>query len=154
MHSFASEFGFNENETVALLGAQIIQDFLASGWWERRTSSTIDIGTSGQRSSRSAFGQSTGNDVSGHYKHHSLPFFFLSWPFLVEGVLGSKNLFSKNWRECPKTQGYTSFQTPLAILDWVGGEVLQVVRRCRRLASAPSAARLLFFLLSINIQWA
>ena len=45
------------------------------------------FGTSVQRSSRSAFGGSTGNDVSGHYKHHYflsfLFFFFLrSLPFL------------------------------------------------------------------------
>ena len=34
----------------------------------------------------------------------SPPFFFSpSRPFLIEGVLGSKNLFSKSWRERPKT---------------------------------------------------
>ena len=49
----------------------------------------------GRRSSRSAFGQSTGNDVSGHYKRHYLPpptFFPPSSTFLIEAVLGSKNL--------------------------------------------------------------
>ena len=54
--------------------------------------------------------RSTGNDVSGHYFHHYLfilffpPFFFFffffpffspSQPFLIEGGLGSKNLFSE-----------------------------------------------------------
>ena len=65
------------------------------------------IGTSVRRSSRSAFGRSTGNDVSGHYKRHYFLFsFFFSSPsstFLIEGVLGSKNLFSESWRERPKT---------------------------------------------------
>ena len=51
-----------------------------------------DIDTSVRRSSRSAFGRSTGNDVSGHYKRHSFLFFpfFFSSPsstFLIEGVL-------------------------------------------------------------------
>ena len=32
------------------------------------------FGTSVRRSSRPAFGRSTGNDVSGHYKHHYLSF--------------------------------------------------------------------------------
>ena len=61
------------------------------------------IGTSVRRSSRSAFGRSTGNDVSGHYKRHYFLFFFLfflfsspSSTFLIEGVLGSKNLFSES----------------------------------------------------------
>ena len=46
---------------------------------------------------------------SGHYFHPSFPFSFffpffpLSRPFLIEGVLGSKNLFSESWRERPKT---------------------------------------------------
>ena len=38
---------------------------------------TESIGTSVQRSSRSAFGRSTGNDVSGHYKWH---YFLLVFP--------------------------------------------------------------------------
>ena len=42
------------------------------------------FGTSGQRSSRLAFGRVTGNDVSGHYKYHyflfPLPAFFSSVP--------------------------------------------------------------------------
>ena len=44
---------------------------------------------------RSAFGQTTGNDVSGYYFHHSFPVFFPppSSPFLIEGMIGSKNLF-------------------------------------------------------------
>ena len=31
------------------------------------------------------------------------PFFSPSRPFLIEGVLGSKNLFSESCLECPKT---------------------------------------------------
>ena len=50
------------------------------------------IGTSVQRSSRSAFGRLTGNDVSGHYKHHHFPFILRHNLFFIEGVLGSKNL--------------------------------------------------------------
>ena len=63
-----------------------------------------DIGMSVRRSSRSAFGRSTGNDVSGHYKRNYFLFFFFlfsffsspSSTFLIEGVLGSKNLFSES----------------------------------------------------------
>ena len=47
---------------------------------------------------------------SGHFFHPSFPFLFFplfffppSQPFLIEGVLGSKNLFSESWRERPKT---------------------------------------------------
>ena len=58
----------------------------------------------------------TGNDVSGHYFHHYFlffPVFFFffsrfffsppSSPFLIEGVLGSKNLFSESDSKCPIT---------------------------------------------------
>ena len=49
----------------------------------------------------------TGNDVSGHYKRHYFLFFLFSFffffffsspssTFLIEGVLGSKNLFSES----------------------------------------------------------
>ena len=99
------------------------------------------IGTSVRRSSRSAFRRLTGNDVSGHYKRHYFlsffSFFFLffspSSTFLIEGVLGSKNLFCESCLKCPKTQGQTPFQTPSAILGpLAGGAALQAVRRCRR----------------------
>ena len=66
-----------------------------------------DIGMSVRRSSRLAFGRSTGNDVSGQYKHHYFLFLFSffspSSTFLIEGVLWSKNLFSESCLECPKT---------------------------------------------------
>ena len=50
-----------------------------------------------KHSSRPAFRQSTANDISGHYKQHYFLFssFSLSSTFLIEGVLGSKNLLSK-----------------------------------------------------------
>ena len=44
-----------------------------------------------------------------------------SRPFLIEGVLGSKNLFSESCLGCPKTQGKTPFQTPSALLGPSGG---------------------------------
>ena len=37
---------------------------------------------------------------------------------------------------------HISYFSHFAILDKAGGEVLQAVRRCRRLASAPGASRL------------
>ena len=43
------------------------------------------IGMSVRRSSRSAFGRSTGNDVSGHYKRH----YFLFFLFLLRRLLFS-----------------------------------------------------------------
>ena len=73
---------------------------------------------------RSAFGQWTaGNEVVANilislfstFLHSSL------LPFLIEGVLGSKNLFSESWPERPKSSGYTPFQTPSAILGPPGG---------------------------------
>ena len=45
------------------------------GLTEKRTQRVF--GTSVRRSSRSAFGRSTGNDVSGHYYRHSFSFLFL-----------------------------------------------------------------------------
>ena len=57
--------------------------------------------------------RSTGNDVSGHYFHHYFLFFLLFFSFflffspssifLIEGVLGSKNLFSKSGSKWPIT---------------------------------------------------
>ena len=70
---------------------------------------------------RAAFGRSTaGNDVVATI-FISLFLFFLffsppSRPFLIDGVLGSKNLFSESCLERPKTKGYTPFQTLSAIL--------------------------------------
>ena len=59
--------------------------------------------------------------------------------FLIEGVLRSKNLFSESCLERPKT-----FPVPLCHFGapWRPFWILQAVRRCRRLASAPFAARL------------
>ena len=58
---------------------------------------------------RSVFGQSTaGNDVVAT-KNNSFSFLFFSFffspssTFLIEGVLGSKNLFSESCLDCPKT---------------------------------------------------
>ena len=59
-----------------------------------------NFGTSGRRSSGPAFGLSTG-----HYKRHLFPIFSPSRPFLIEGVLGSKNLYSESCLERPKTSG-------------------------------------------------
>ena len=44
----------------------------------------------------------------------------------------SKNLNTESWLEGPISYGFTYFQTPSAILDEAGGEVLQAVRCCRR----------------------
>ena len=51
---------------------------------------------------------------------------------LIEGMIESKNLFSKSCLGGPITKGFTYFQTLSAILDSAGGEVLQAVRCCRR----------------------
>ena len=56
---------------------------------------------------RSAFGRSTaGNDVVATIFIRLFIFFSPfppSQPFLIEGVVGSKNLFSESCLECPKT---------------------------------------------------
>ena len=72
--------------------------------------SSFIIGTSVQRSSRSAFERSTGNDLVATINVTMFFCFFLSFVFFspsstfrIEGVLGSKNLFSESCLECPKT---------------------------------------------------
>ena len=52
--------------------------------------------------------RATGNDVSGHYFRRYFLFSFFSFsppsrPFLIERVLGSKNLFHKSCLERPVT---------------------------------------------------
>ena len=58
----------------------------------------LGVGTSMRRSSWSAFGRLTCWQCrSGHYFHQSFFIFFSpSSLFLIEGVLGSKNLFSES----------------------------------------------------------
>ena len=60
-----------------------------------------------------------------------------SRPFLIEGVLRSKNLFSESGQEHPKYKRKTSFQTPstilgplVAILVLTGSAALQAVSKC------------------------
>ena len=101
---------------------------------------------------RSAFGRSTaGNDVVATIFIRLFLFFpprFFSSPsrpFLIEGVLGSKNLFSKVAWNAQKPRGRhisrprRPFWGPLAaILDFAGGAALQAVRHCRRCGVAGS----------------
>ena len=65
-------------------------------------------------------------------------------------MIESKNLFSKSWSEGPKVCPITRPRWPFRSGRWgvAGKEVLQAVRRCRRWASAPGAARLVFECLS------
>ena len=80
---------------------------------------------------------STGNNISGPLFS---PFFFLFSllsTFLIEGVLQSKNLFSKSRSERPITQSrplsrpQQQFWGPLvAIFDIAGGAALQAVSDC------------------------
>ena len=92
---------------------------------------SANIGTSGQRSSWSAFSRSTGKDISGHYKRHSFIFFLypflfgsLSSTFLIEGELRSKTLFCKSERLRPK------LQTPSTILLGPPSGHFRFCRRC------------------------
>ena len=76
-----------------------------------------------RHSSCLVFGRSTGNDASGHYKHHyflvfSPRFFSLSPTFLTEGMLGSKNVFSKSWREHQKPRETSLEWVPPSQLGW------------------------------------
>ena len=62
-----------------------------------------------------------------------------------EKLLGWKNLFSESWLERP------SYYKEVTSVFWFGkcklaSAALQAVRRCRRWASAPGAARLVFML--------
>ena len=78
------------------------------------------IGTSGRRCSRSPLGGRLATTLVDRYFHHYFPFFFPhffspSRPFLIEGVLGSKNLFSES---CVKWPHYYR----VVISDfWFGG---------------------------------
>ena len=53
------------------------------------------------------FRRLTGNDICGHYfcRYFLFFFFFFLFPpssmLLIQGVIGSKNLFWKGWSECP-----------------------------------------------------
>ena len=104
--------------------------------WTRGTevfSHLIDlIGTSGWRSSWLAFGWSTGNNIRGHCKQHYflLVFFSPLSTYLIEGVLGWKNLFSKKWWE---RLGVDTF--PELVIHFGAPSrpfwILQVVRHCR-----------------------
>ena len=73
-----------------------------NSYLRNRNSFLATIGKSGLRLSRSALVLSTGNDVSGHYKHNYFPFFSLLFfpfsvaTFVIEGVLGTKELFGEN----------------------------------------------------------
>ena len=64
-------------------------------------------------------------------------------------VIKSKNLFSKSCSGGPNNVDLTYYQILSAILDKAGGYVLQAVQRCRRWASAPFAARLVFLFFSL-----
>ena len=85
-------------------------------------------------------------DPGGHFGTRQRPF----WIFevLIEGIIESKNLFSESCSGRPITQGLTYFQTPSAISNYSGDEVLQAVRFCRQCSVAgcervhPFAARL------------
>ena len=71
------------------------------------------IGTSVRRSSLSVFGWSTGNEVSGRYKHHYIinffPFFIhffsVARPFLIEEVLKTKKLILRKLMGVPNYLG-------------------------------------------------
>ena len=55
------------------------------------------FGTSGWRCSRSALGSRLAKTLVDRYFHIFFPFHRSRWkPFLIEGVLGSKNLFSES----------------------------------------------------------
>ena len=93
----------------------------------------------GRCSSRSAFGQSTGNDISGHCKGHYFPdfsrvFFTLPITFLIE-VLGSQTTYLAKVNGSPRVDTFpdpvSHFGGPLAaILDFACGAVLRVVSEC------------------------
>ena len=69
----------------------------------------FDFGTSGQRSSQSAFGRSTSNDVSGHYKRH---YFFLFY-FLFSGIYFSHRRSAQIKRITSRTTGARGYEFEL-----------------------------------------
>ena len=86
--------------------------------------------------------------ISSSFSPHFFPRFFFSpvffpvspsQPFLIEGVLGSKNLFCESCLKWPITLCWTPFQTPSAILGAPGSHFYVA-------GGAPCAARLVFAL--------
>ena len=73
-------------------------------------------------------GEDTFPDLVGYFGAPWRPF----WIFevLIEGMIKSKNSFSKSWLEGPIIKDLNSFQTLSAILDQVGGAALQPVSEC------------------------
>ena len=95
---------------------------------------SILIGTSGRRSSRSAFGRSTGNDVSGHYKRHYFLFFlFFLFSFLRRELFSKKESSDqKPWGRHLSKPRQPFLGQLAAILDFAGGAALQAVNKCPR----------------------
>ena len=117
-------------------------------------------GTSVRRFSRSAFGRSTGNDVSGHYKRHYFLFlfFFLFFFFFLRRLLFSqkecsdqKTYFAKVART-PKKKEINTFPDPIGHFGapwwpfWISGHSLTACNaappaKSKMAASGPQNGR-------------
>ena len=109
--------------------------------WQYETCSTLrfccmfcNFGTSGRHFSWSAFWWSTGNDVSGHYKHHYFLFLFSVVYFSHRRSALIKKLILRKLLRLPKNLGVDTFPDPVGHFGahWRPFWVLQAVRRCRR----------------------
>ena len=102
---------------------------------------------------RSAFGRSTaGNDVVATISIRCFffsRFFFSVATFSHRRSARIKKLIQRKLTGTPKNLGVDTFPDPLCHFGapWRPFWILQAVRRCRRLASAPFGARLVFFYL-------
>ena len=124
-----------------------------------RLRDSMTFGTSVRRSSRSAFGRSTGNDVSGHYKRHYFLFFF----FFLRRLLFSQKECSDQETYLVKVDGTIQkpFQTHSTILE-PSSSYLGACRQCSvafRLQQAGIVANHIWFKcvnksLSNTPQWA
>ena len=138
------------HDNVTIIGTFWVQShfwyiLVSEGIWKRNCNYGLSfIGMSVRRSSRSGFGRSTGNDVSGRCKRHYFPFplpFFSVATFSHRRDAKIKKLILRKLLWIPENLGVDTFPDPIGHFG-ASWWILQVVRRCRQWASAPGAARL------------
>ena len=79
------------------------------------------FGTSVRRSSRSAFGRLTGNDVSGHYKRHYFlffSFFFLRRLIFSQKECSDQKLILRKLMGASKKSSIDTFKDPVGHFDF------------------------------------
>ena len=89
--------------------------------------------------------------LSGHYCHHSFHIFFFSVTTFSHRSARITKLISQKLFRLPKNLGIDTFPDPISHFGapWWQFLILKAVRRCRRWASAPFAARLVLVFVNV-----